>query len=197
MSMFLECATLLRLEDLVAIGDHLVLTPRRGEPGHDGPHVELPALRDWLAYTTARSVRRARSAAAMVRLGVESRRETRLRLLLVGAGIPEPLCGQPVHDREGNLIGWFDLVWPEWRVATEYDGDQHRTSEAQYEKDIMRFDRAAASGWRVVRVRKRGVYEDRAMSIRRVAEALTDAGCTNAFPNRRKSLLSTPLDVDM
>lgn len=197
MTMLLELSPLLRLEDLVAVGDYLLLEPRFPRPLDTRPHLDAVTLRTWLDSVAARGVRRARSAAELMRPGVESPRETRLRLLLVGAGLPEPVCGYELSDRVGHWIGWFDLAWPDWRVIAEYDGDQHRTSDLQYERDISRFDRAAEAGWTVIRVRKAGLAHQRDETIRRVASALRRAGCSAVFPNRRKSIVQTPGTVDL
>lgn len=169
---FLECAQELALADLVAIGDHLVLDPRVLDPHDIRPHLGLADLRREVADASGRGVRLARAAAALVRDGVESRRETLLRLLVLDAGLPEPECGVLVRDRAGREIGWFDLVWPERRVIAEYDGDQHRTSTYQYDRDIRRFDRASEAGYRVVRVRARGLGPDRAETVDRIRRAL-------------------------
>lgn len=171
---FLECAAVLSLADLVAVGDHLVLDPRVLDPADPGrPHIALAELRDALAAARGRNVRAARATAALVRESVESRRETLLRLLVREAGLPEPRCGMLVHDRDGREIGYFDLVWPEHRVIAEYDGDQHRTSTYQYDRDIRRFDRATEAGYRVIRVRARGLGPDRAETLIRIRRALT------------------------
>jgi len=154
---FVELGTLLGHADLVAVGDWLVLDPRYRRTHDPRPCATPVSLRDALERQRPWGVREARRAAMRVRLGVESPQETRLRLLLEDAGLPSPICGMLVHDRQGAEIGYFDMVWPEERVIVEYDGDQHRTDVAQYEKDILRFDRATAGGWRVVRVRKAGL----------------------------------------
>ncbi len=168
---FLECATALSLPALVAVGDHLVLDPRVLDPRDPRPHIALDILRRELADASGRGVRAARAAAALVRHGVESPRETELRLLARDAGLPEPTCGALVRDRDGREIGHFDLVWPEQRVIAEYDGDQHRTSTYQYDRDIRRFDRATEAGYRVIRVRARGLGPDRAETIARLRRA--------------------------
>ncbi|PZQ87442.1 MAG: hypothetical protein DI534_14635 [Leifsonia xyli] len=170
---FLECAGVLALPDLVAVGDHLVLDPRILDPLDLRPHLTLDELRAFLATARGRHVRLARDAAALVRNGVESRRETLLRLLIHEAGLPEPQCGVLVRDRAGREIGWFDLVWPDRRVIAEYDGDQHRTSTHQYDRDIRRFDRATEAGYRVIRVRARGLGPDRTETVERIRRALT------------------------
>lgn len=181
-TMFVELAGLLALDALVAVGDHLVLDPRVLDPHDIRPHVTLPQLRQALEGRDDRGVRRARAAAALVREGVESPMETRLRLLVRAAGLPEPVCGYELLDARSRRIGWFDLAWPAWRVIAEYDGDQHRTDRAQYERDIRRFDRADDAGWKVVRVRSRGIHADHAATAARIRGALARAGWT---PNGR------------
>ncbi len=109
-----------------------------------------------------------------MRVGVESPRETRLRLLLMRANLPEPVCGYDLRDRGGKRIGWFDLAWPDHRVLGEYDGDQHRISTEQYEKDVRRFDLAADEGWRTIRVRAAGLRrEGRRDTVARFARVLS------------------------
>ncbi|MFT4028245.1 MAG: DUF559 domain-containing protein [Protaetiibacter sp.] len=169
---FLECAGELELPDLVAVGDHLVLDPHVLDPHDLRPYLRLDELRAFLAAARGRQVRAARAAAALVREGVESRRETQLRLLVHEAGLPEPVCGMLVHDADGRPIGYFDLVWPRERVIAEYDGDQHRTSTYQYDRDIRRYDRATEAGYRVIRVRARGLGPDRAETLERIRRAL-------------------------
>lgn len=151
--------------------------PRQLDPADLRPHLPLDALKAGLASASGRHVRAARSAADLVRAGAESPFETLLRLLILDAGLPEPECGFELRDGGGRWIGWFDLAWPRWRVIAEYDGDQHRTSTRQYERDISRFDRADEAGWKVVRVRQRGILVDRGTTRRRISEALARRGC--------------------
>lgn len=169
---FLELAGMLGRDDLVAAGDFLVLDPRFPEPGR--PWTTLERLESAAAEPGRRHVRAARAALALVRPGVESRQETRLRLLLTDAGLPEPACGYPVHGVDGRVIGVFDQAWPRHRVLGEYDGDQHRISTIQYEKDIRRFDAAAEAGWTVIRVRARGLGDGSRETVARFRRALRD-----------------------
>jgi hypothetical protein len=180
---FLEVAGLLSLDDLVAVGDHLVLDPRVLDPKDVRPYTSIDELHNAVTSGAGRGARRARQALALVRPGVESRMESLLRLLLVRAGLPEPVCGYELRDGRRS-IGWFDLAWPDWRVIAEYDGDQHRTSTVQYERDIRRFDRADDAQWRVVRVRSHGILNDPHTTVARVTSALERAGWV---PKRRGS----------
>ena len=169
-TLFIELATVLAEEDLIAVGDALVLDPAQLDPHDLRPWISLEELLDACARSRSPGCRRARRAAARVRVGAESQRETMLRLLLLGAGFPEPELNPELFDARGK-IGRFDLVFRSVRVIVEYDGDQHRTSRAQYEKDITRIDRAIAAGWAVVRVRNRGLHAGRAETLHRVREA--------------------------
>jgi hypothetical protein len=171
---FLELAGILSLADLVAVGDFLVLEPRFSEPGR--PFSTIAQLIAAAAEPGRRFARRARVAAAAVRTGVESPQETRQRLLLVDAGLPEPICGFELRDARGALIGYFDQAWPQYRTLGEYDGDWHRTSPQQYEKDQWRVEAATAAGWRTVKVRQWGLREGRPDTVDRFVRALRAGG---------------------
>ena len=172
---FVELATLLDVNELVAVGDYLILDPHVLDPHDIRPHATIDELRNAVEHTPSRGVATARRALGRVRTGVESPKETELRLILEDAGLPRAECGYQLHDSRGRAIGWFDLAWPEWRTIAEYDGDQHRTSTRQYDRDIARFDAAAEEDWRVVRVRQSGLAHPR-VQVERVIRALEHGG---------------------
>lgn len=123
-------------------------------------------------YEGARGLQRLRKALPLVDAGAASPKETWLRLLIVRAGLPTPETQLPVvgHYRTVALL---DMGWKRFKVAVEYDGDQHRTSRRQYVRDIRRIQALEACGWIVVRV----VVEDRPEAvICRVREALRRRG---------------------
>ena len=117
----------LNLVDLVILGDAAV---RRG-----WTKPEQIAERAERAH--GRGVRLARRAAALVRIRVDSPMETRLRLLLVLAGLPEPAVNQPINDM-GGWLATPDLSYPGWKIAIEFDGDHHRTERRQWAADKRR-----------------------------------------------------------
>lgn len=136
------------LADLVVIGDWLVT----GEE----PHSHTPS--GWTKNDLERALRHhgrrpgvrvLREALELTRYGSLSPQETRLRLELIGAGLPEPALNHHVFDR-GTRIAMVDLAYPERRLAVEYLGDQHRTDTAVYREDIHRRERLRAAGWDVV-----------------------------------------------
>lgn len=99
-------------------------------------------------------------AADRARVGAESPFETLLRLSLVHAGLPEPELQHEVRDG-GRLVAVLDLAYPELRIAIEYEGDHHRTSQAQWRRDIERTRMLQALGWRVIRVTARDLFAGR------------------------------------
>lgn len=142
-----DLATILSLDDLIAAGDYLL--------GSLSPPVTMAELGSAVdRWPGHRGVARLREALVWVRPRVESRQETRLRLLVVRAGFPEPDTNVYLPLRPGRKRVRGDLVYLEYRVLLEYDGEQHRTDTAQYARDVERLDDVMADGWRVIRVLK-------------------------------------------
>lgn len=54
--------------------------------------------------------------------------ETRLRMLLVTAGLPRPEAQVSIYDDAGLFVGRPDLFYPNARLGIEYDGGTHRES---------------------------------------------------------------------
>ncbi|MEZ0349269.1 hypothetical protein [Mycobacterium sp. pR1184] len=109
------------------------------------------------------------TALELVDAGAQSPRESYLRLLFIDAGLPRPQTQIPVLGVDTIPVAYLDMGWPEWMVAVEYDGDQHRTDRRQYVKDIRRIEMLEQMGWLVVRV----VAEDSpAATLRRVRAAI-------------------------
>ncbi|CAM4469476.1 hypothetical protein MB901379_04396 [Mycobacterium basiliense] len=104
-------------------------------------------------YQGHRNIRRARHTLSLVDPGAESPRETWLRLLLIEAGYPRPQTQIPVYDEYGQLIAVLDMGWADIKVAVEYEGDHHRISRRQFNRDIVRIETLTTElGWIVVRV---------------------------------------------
>jgi hypothetical protein len=91
-----------------------------------------------------------RAAAALARTGAESPMETRLRLLLVAGGLPEPVLQHEVFGGDGWLIARLDLAYRDLRLGLEYDGDHHRDREV-FRRDAVRLNRLRLRGWTVLR----------------------------------------------
>ncbi|OKH66715.1 hypothetical protein EB74_03320 [Mycobacterium sp. SWH-M5] len=109
----------------------------------------------------ARWLRRLRVALPLVDAGAESPRETWLRLLFIDNGLPWPTTQYVVVDGEGIYVRRIDMVWQEFRVGAEYDGEQHLTSRGQYVLDVQVARVLHRLGWHVVHV----IKEDRPADI--------------------------------
>ena len=59
------------------------------------------------------------------------------------------------------MLRTLDMGWEEFKVASEYDGDQHRTDRVQYVRDQRLMPKVARLGWDVIRV----IKEDRDAEI--------------------------------
>lgn len=69
-------------------------------------------LREAVAAQCGQRSRAARRAADYVRERVDSPMESRLRVLLVLAGIPAPEVNLCVRDADGEPLRRYDLSWP-------------------------------------------------------------------------------------
>lgn len=99
-------------------------------------------------------VARLKSVLPLVDGGAASPRESWLRILLTDAGFPAPATQILVRDEQGDHVRFLDMGWEEYKVAVEYDGDQHRTDRDQYVKDQRILRTLDRLGWCVVRVIK-------------------------------------------
>lgn len=160
----------LGVADLVVAGDWLVRAKK----------ATLAEVRDGLAGATGRHCRRARRAGTLVRAGAESPQESRLRLVIVLAGLPEPACNVDLGD-EWYFIGRVDLYLREWNIAVEYEGDQHRSDAKVFGHDLGRYEQLAASGVLVIRVSKVHLRRPREV-VARVHAALASRGYRGPAP---------------
>lgn len=98
-------------------------------------------------YRGRRDIRRARVALDLVDAGAESPQETRLRLLFIRAGFPRPETQIPVYDEYGQLVAVLDMGWRGLMVGVDYEGEHHRLSRRQFNRDIRRYDVVTELGW--------------------------------------------------
>lgn len=158
----------LDLLDLVILGDSLI---KAGA-------VTVTELRDAAEAVPMRAQHRARTrcAAYLVRGGVDSPMETRLRLLIVLAGLPEPVVNHVEYRDDGTWLRRFDLAYPEAKLAIEYDGRQHAESTRQWEHDVARREALDADGWRLVVVLAKDIYTAPAKTLYRIRKAMVEVG---------------------
>jgi len=142
-----QLAATLQRDDLVAAGDHLL----RDEFGLASSAGIMEAVGQ---HSGRRGARGLRDAAALIRPRVESRRETLLRLFLLQCGFPEPDTNIYIPLPPGKPRVRGDLVYLRYRVLVEYDGEQHRIDDVQYNRDAERLHDLRTAGWLVITVRK-------------------------------------------
>lgn len=78
----------------------------------------------------------------------ESPMESRLRMILVNAGLGRPECQALLKDAAGRDIARVDLYYPVPRLAIEYDGAWHRENLVE---DNRRQNAILAAGYRLLR----------------------------------------------
>lgn len=122
-----------------------------------------------------RGVRAARAALKLIRVGADSQPETRMRLSIVRAGLPEPVLNHVVLGAYGNPVLWPDAAHPEQRIAVQYEGAHHNASD-QYLRDIRRADTTTACGWIEVRVSKFDLAGESPAVVTKVRAALASRG---------------------
>jgi len=160
--MFIELGGQLGLVDLVVVGDWLVR--RRG--------VAPAQLVRACERSRHKGARKALAAARFVRRAVDSPMETRLRMLLVLAGLPEPEINRTVRAVDGEAVRKYDLSYPAVRVAVEFDGRLHIEVVANWEKDLERRADMDEDDWRLVVVIGAGIYKDPLGTLQRVHRVL-------------------------
>ncbi|BBX17962.1 hypothetical protein CRI77_22080 [Mycolicibacterium duvalii] len=115
-------------------------------------HFKADDVRDLAAlHRHNRGVRRLDAVLDLVDAGAESPQETRLRLLLMRK-FPRPSTQIPILRPDGYRRYYLDMGWDDINVGVEYDGEQHRTDQESYRRDIKRMEYIQSAGWLVVRV---------------------------------------------
>ncbi|WP_155865141.1 hypothetical protein [Gryllotalpicola ginsengisoli] len=170
-----QLSTVLSREDLVAVGDYLL----SGDP-YDGPDRKPWCSRGQLRtaasrYSGKRGCAKVKWALERVRSGVDSRPESLLRLVLVAAGLPEPLIADATPVDGGRRVLHPDLKLPQWGTVFEYEGDGHRERD-QWLNDVERYSLLRAAGWEVIQVTAHDLFRDRAGFLRRVFATLGRRG---------------------
>jgi hypothetical protein len=99
----------------------------------------------------------------------ESVMETRLRLLLVLAGLPRPWAQTVLTNSNGLFVGRVDLYYPEHQLAIEYDGAAHRERLAS---DNQRQNSLVDAGYHLLRFTATDVLSNPASVVTLVARQL-------------------------
>ena len=163
------------VDELTVVADHLVRIPRPEFEARDEPHSTLEQLADMLdRHRGTPGIRKARLALDLARVGADSAPETRLRLALEQAGLPEPYLNVRTELCSG-VVRQPDIGYPEYQVAVEYEGEVHSRAE-QIIRDIAREEDYSRAGWLVIRSTKRHMQNDARPAVAKVRTALLSRG---------------------
>ena len=184
---FLDLAPVLGLVDLVVLGDSLVRRNR----------VSVDLLVEAATAHRGPGARRARRAASLVRVDVDSAMETRLRMLMVLSGLPEPVVNHKIRWPDGRVRFRFDLSYPEGGLVVEYDGRQHADSTAQWGADLGRREWLDGNDWRIVVVIAADLHRTPAATLQRIRAAMRQRGMAvpSVDEQWRRHFPSLPEDV--
>ncbi len=173
---WLDLAAVLTVEETVAAGDFLVCCHGPEFPVPREAVCTMEELQDIVGrHPGMRGIRTARAALELIRVGADSPPETRMRLALMNAGLPEPELNHVLWGVHGNPVLWPDAAYPEWRIAIQYDGSPHADGR-QHRRDIQRQETTAAYGWLEVRVSQDELDGERPAVVRKVRRALESRG---------------------
>jgi very-short-patch-repair endonuclease len=147
--------------------------------------VTLAELRNYVAeHPRAKGIARLRRVVYLAEPNVESQMETRLRMLLVLAGLPRPEVQVPVYDDQGGFLARPDLIYRHQRLAIEYDGSNHRDRLVD---DNRRQNGLIGAGYRLLRFTAPDVYGDRAQVVMQVRSAIRARIVESRGPGFRES----------
>jgi len=173
----------LGLADLVAAGDYLV-TPPFG--GSRAAPCEVEDLARAVGVQRRVNGRTLHGALGLIRIGPLSRPESLTRVLAVTGGLPDPIPNLRVTP-----LLMFDLAWPQWRVALDYQGDSHR-SASQFARDVRRIDDARHIGWDLMQVTKSDLFDHPFDLLGRLRSRLAERGAPVIVVPAAKVWLARP-----
>ncbi|CAN5539363.1 DUF559 domain-containing protein [soil metagenome] len=165
-STFLDMARCSDLVDLVVLGDSLIKA--KVTTASDLEHAAASAR--------GAGTHQATRAAGYLRAGVDSAMESRSRMLLCLAGLPQPVVNFEVRDSSGVVTRRLDMCYPAYKLAIEYDGRQHAESTHQWQSDVTRREELDHDGWRLVVLLSGDIYRSPARTLKRLCTAMEDCG---------------------
>ncbi|MET3172283.1 UNVERIFIED_ORG: hypothetical protein ABIB52_000107 [Arthrobacter sp. UYCu721] len=170
---WLDLATMLNLNDLVAAGDSVVVSHGDDFPMPRKPLATVADLRHIVGqHPGMRGVKTARLALDLIRVGADSAPESLIRLALVQAGLPEPRLNDVLRNGLGHLVVWPDAAYPDYRIALQYDGAHHSDPD-QHRRDIKRQSLTESLGWREIRVQKSDLEGELPFVVEKVRAVLS------------------------
>lgn len=170
---WLDLASLMSVDDLIAAGDSLVCAHGTDFPRPKEGLCTLAELRRMVgAHPGMRGMKTARLALSEIRVGADSPQETRMRLILSRSGHGEPALNYVIRNSWGQPAVWPDAAYTEQRIALQYDGGHH-ADPLQVGSDLRRHSLTERAGWHEVRVYKEDLEGDKPFVLEKVRAAMT------------------------
>lgn len=146
--------------EAVALGDAVIRVPRIGgtQRLERSPLASLEQLAATIDTPHRRGRTTLRTLLPVLSPHSASVPETHLRLLLIEAGLSPEALDFDVCGVDGRWVGTSEIAYPTRKVAVEYEGEQHRTTTRQWNRDIEKYSAYTALGWRTVRVTAQMLY---------------------------------------
>ena len=137
--------------------------------------------------------RRLRSLAALA-ASAESPMETRLRWLLIQAGLPHPEVQINLRDSSEQFVGRADLYYPSARLILEYDGGNHRERLVE---DDRRQNLLINAGFRLLRFTAADIHRQPDVVVAQVRAALAPASDNARFAQNARNPARTNARFDL
>ncbi|WP_404434521.1 hypothetical protein LG299_07735 [Microbacterium lacus] len=168
----------LSVRELITVGDAIVRIPRDtiGRLRADEQLASVEHLRRAAHAGSRPGVAKLREAVELVRVGSSSPLETEFRLDALADRLPEPELDVEIRDGRGSLLGITEISYAEFRTLVEIEGDHHRTTKRQWDRDIEKYAAYAAEGWEVVRLTSRHIRGEGPRASGMVATVLVRRG---------------------
>ena len=144
----------LSVRKLIILGDAIVRVPRddRGTRLPERAGATIEQLQAAVDAGSRAGLRKLRAALDRIRIGCSSPLETEYRLDGEDAGLPEPELDVEILDGRGRRLGISEFVYRQYCVVVEIEGDHHRSSKQQWNRDLQKYRDYANAGWEVVRL---------------------------------------------
>ena len=134
----------LRIDELTEVAESLI---RHG-------HATEASLEEFLTSQRFPGKAKCRASLALVVTGSDSPKETQLRLCLYSYGLDRFEVNYRVpdilSDQGGDIT--LDLADCELKIGIEYAGDQHRTEQRQWRRDLQKHRLLESMGWMILQV---------------------------------------------
>jgi len=177
-----DLAEILPLGDLVAAGDSAI---RLGLATAERLAQALRARR------SRRGCRVATRALPLLDGRSRSRPESRLRVVIVLAGLPRPAVNTAVVDEHGGWLAEPDLSYQAARLGIEYQGAVH-AEPRRMRRDVSRHMDLRRAGWEMLYYTADQVFSHPDVIVRDVTTALRDRAPHLLRPSRARVTSSPP-----